>query len=189
MSLLRPQLIIDHVTEITPNFLRTRGLRGIILDLDNTLVAYGSYERDHAMQAWVSALLKSGVRLYLLSNARRSRVRFWSGHFGFAGKGLASKPIPRGFRKALRHIGLPPGEVAMVGDQLFTDVLGGNLAGMFTILVRPLAENSLPHTKLARRFERLVLSRYQDLLPRPTHASHPSSLKPARRAEWPHRRS
>ncbi|PYE51870.1 YqeG family HAD IIIA-type phosphatase [Deinococcus yavapaiensis] len=189
MSLLRPQLIIDHVTEITPSFLASRGLRGIILDLDNTLVAYGSYEHDHAMQAWASALLKAGVRLYLLSNARRSRVRFWSGHFGFAGKGLASKPIPRGFRKAVRHIGLQPTEVAMVGDQLFTDVLGGNLAGMFTILVRPLADNALPHTKLARRFERLVLSRYQDLLPRPVPSSHPSSLKSARRAEWPHRRS
>ena len=160
MSLLRPRLVLDHVTDITTDLLSVHGLRGLLLDLDNTLIAYGSYEDAQEITGWAANLQLSGIKLYLLSNATRERVRFWTERLGFAGKGLSVKPMPRGFRKAARGMGLTPAEVAMVGDQLFTDVLGGNLSGMFTIMVRPLADNALPHTKLARRLERAVLKRY-----------------------------
>lgn len=160
MSVLQPRLVLDHVTDITPPLLAQHGLRGLLLDLDNTLIEYGSYAESRDVQVWAADLMLSGVKLYLLSNATPERVRFWCAQLGFAGKGLASKPIPRAFRRAARRMGLLPGQVAMVGDQLFTDVLGGNLAGMYTIMVRPLTDNALPHTKLTRRVERLVLRRY-----------------------------
>ncbi|ADV65687.1 YqeG family HAD IIIA-type phosphatase [Deinococcus maricopensis] len=160
MSLLKPRLLIDDVIDITPELLRTHGLCGLLLDLDNTLIAYGSYEDRRELDAWVSDLHLAGMKLYLLSNALPERVRYWTGRLGFDGVGLASKPFPRAFRKAADAVGLKPEQMAMVGDQLFTDVLGGNLNGMFTIMVRPLADNALPHTKLARRIERLVLKRY-----------------------------
>lgn len=160
MSVLRPRLVLDHVTEITPDLMIDHDLRGLLLDLDNTLIEYGSYREAREVQTWASELMLSGVRMYLLSNAMPERVRFWTDQLGFSGKGLASKPHPRAFRRAAGRMNLAPDQVAMVGDQLFTDVLGGNLAGMFTIMVRPLADNALPHTKLARRVERLVLRRY-----------------------------
>lgn len=160
MSLLRPHLVLDHVTDISPELLTRHGLRGLLLDLDNTLIAYGSYGEAREIQSWVSGLLLSGIQLQLLSNAMPERVRFWADKLGFAGVGLASKPMPRAFKKATRRMGLLPEQVAMVGDQLFTDVLGGNLVGMFTIMVLPVGDNALPHTKLARRVERLVLKRY-----------------------------
>lgn len=166
MSLFRPRLILSHVTEVTPALLAAHGLRGVLLDLDNTLVEHGSYSDAHDVQAWAMDLSLAGVQLYLLSNATRGRVQFWTGKLGFAGKGLASKPIPRNFRKAARRMGLPPQRVAMVGDQLFTDVLGGNLAGMFTVMVRPLADNALLHTRLARGVEKFVLEQLGEMHPR-----------------------
>jgi HAD superfamily phosphatase (TIGR01668 family) len=160
VSLLKPRLLIDDVTEITPALLRHHGLCGLLLDLDNTLIEYGSYEDRRELDGWVADLHLADMKLYLLSNAMPERVRYWSERLGFDGVGLASKPFPRAFRKAAETVGLKPEQMAMVGDQLFTDVLGGNLNGMFTIMVRPLADNALPHTKLARRVERLVLKRY-----------------------------
>lgn len=160
MSLLRPDDVIGHVHDITPEFLAGRGLRGLLLDLDNTLIPYGSYEERADVMRWAADLRRAGLRLYLLSNARGHRARFWVDKLGFEGVGMAGKPNPRAFRRALGVLGLPPHQVGMVGDQVFTDVLGGNLAGMRTILVQPLALSALPHTRVARRIERAVLKRY-----------------------------
>lgn len=162
MSALQPNDVIDHVRAITPEFLAARGLRGLLIDLDNTLIPYGSYEEGGAteMIGWARDLQDAGIRLFLLSNATSKRAAFWLEKLGFQGVGMAGKPNPRAYRKALSEIGLPAQQVGMVGDQLFTDVLGGNLSGMHTVLVRPLVNNALPHTKIARRLERLVLRRY-----------------------------
>ncbi|GGO34499.1 YqeG family HAD IIIA-type phosphatase [Deinococcus humi] len=162
MSLLRPHDVIDDILLITPEFLARRGLRGLLLDLDNTLVPYGSYEEAAAagMFRWAREVRDSGTLLYLLSNATGRRAAFWLERLGFSGVGLAGKPHPHAYRRALAELALPAHQVGMVGDQLFTDVLGGNLSGMHTILVRPIINNSLPHTRLARQLERAVLRRY-----------------------------
>lgn len=159
-GLLRPRDVLGSIDEITPEFLAERGLRGLLLDLDNTLIPYGSYEDRAEVMRWAADLRRAGVRLYLLSNARSRRARFWVDKLGFEGVGMAGKPNPRAFRRALDTLGLPARSVGMVGDQLFTDVLGGNLAGMHTILVSPLEGNALPHTRAVRRLERAVLKRY-----------------------------
>lgn len=160
MSLLRPRDVIDQISDITPEFLAERFLHGLLLDLDNTLIPYGSYEERADVMRWAAGLRRTGQRLYLLSNARSKRARFWVDKLGFEGVGMAGKPNPRAFHRALDALGLPAWQVGMVGDQLFTDVLGGNLSGMHTILVRPLAGNALPHTRAARKLERAVLKRY-----------------------------
>lgn len=160
MSLLRPRDVIDQISDITPEFLAERFLHGLLLDLDNTLIPYGSYEERADVMRWAAGLRRTGQRLYLLSNARSKRARFWVDKLGFEGVGMAGKPNPRAFHRALDALGLPARQVGMVGDQLFTDVLGGNLSGMHTILVRPLGGNALPHTRAARKLERAVLKRY-----------------------------
>lgn len=158
-GLLQPDDLIDHVSQITPEFLARRGLRGLVLDLDNTLIPYKSYEPADDMVAWATELRGAGIRLYLLSNATAKRAAFWLPRLGFEGVGMAGKPNPRAFRAALGALGLPAHQVAMVGDQVFTDILGGNLVGMHTVLVRPLIDNALPHTRLVRLLERRVLRR------------------------------
>lgn len=162
MSLLEPRDVIDHVTQITPEFLAERGLHGLLIDLDNTLIPYGSYEEQEAAEIirWARDLQQLGTGLYLLSNATGKRAAYWLERLEFNGVGLAGKPNPRAYRRAVGALGLPPQQVGMAGDQLFTDVLGGNLSGLHTILVRPLISNALPHTRLARQLERLVLRRY-----------------------------
>ena len=165
--LLRPDDLIRHVSQITPEFLSARGLRGLVIDLDNTLIPYRSYEDAADMIAWAAGLRGAGIRLYLLSNATAGRAAFWLPRLGFGGVGMAGKPNPRAFRRAVDALGLPAQQVGMVGDQLFTDVLGGNLVGLHTVLVEPLIDNALPHTRLARMLERRVLRRYgHDWLPR-----------------------
>jgi len=158
--LLRPSLVLASVLDITPAFLESHSLRGLLLDLDNTLIPYGSYDERAEVSHWARELQASGCALYLLSNATRERARVWAERLGLPGVGLAGKPFAREYRRGLSSINLPAEQVGMVGDQLFTDVLGGNWSGMFTIMVRPISDNALPHTRLTRRLERLVLKRY-----------------------------
>lgn len=173
--LLRPRLVLGSVLDITPAFLESHGLRGLLLDLDNTLIPYGSYDEQAEVAAWARELQAGGCALYLLSNATRERARIWATRLGLPGVGLAGKPFAREYRRGLSSINLPAEQVGMVGDQLFTDVLGGNWAGMFTIMVRPISDNALPHTRLTRRLERLVLKRY----------GHDWPSKAAGKAPWP----
>ena len=159
-QLLRPRVILPHIYDITPAFMELHDLGGLLLDLDNTLIPYGSYDEQAEVKHWAGALQAAGYPLYLLSNARRERARVWAERLGLPGVGLAGKPFAQGYRRGLSVVNLPAHRVGMVGDQLFTDVLGGNWSGMFTIMVRPISDNALPHTRFARRLERLVLKRY-----------------------------
>ncbi|RDI96649.1 YqeG family HAD IIIA-type phosphatase [Meiothermus sp. QL-1] len=155
--MLWPRARLQSVTEITPLWLRERGLRGVILDLDNTLVPYGFYGEPPAhLVGWLEELKAAGIPLVLVSNGSRARVGYWREKLGVLGLGPAGKPWC-GFRSALRRMGLQACEVAVVGDQLFTDVLGGNLVGAYTVLVPPLSSRELGYTRLVRRLERFVL--------------------------------
>lgn len=143
--------------EISPQWLRERSLRGLLLDLDNTLVPYKTYgEPSPKLMRWIEGLKQAGIRILLISNAMPQRIRYWSGKLNVEGYGPAGKPW-LGFRQGMRKLGLKPREIAVVGDQVFTDILGGNLIGAYTVLVRPLSHHEMGYTRLVRRLERLVL--------------------------------
>ncbi|WP_297853726.1 YqeG family HAD IIIA-type phosphatase [Meiothermus sp.] len=155
--MLRPRARLKSVMEITPEWLQVRGLRALLLDLDNTLVPYKTYgEAPRDLLEWLQTLKDAGIQIMLVSNGSRGRVRYWCERLGVLGFGPAGKPW-FGFRKALRQLALSPREVAVVGDQLFTDVLGGNLIGAYTILIPPLSKRELGYTRLVRKLERWVL--------------------------------
>jgi len=158
LSLFWPDVRVERISDVTPAFLAARGVRGLILDLDNTLVPYGLMDEIPALVGWARGIAASGVQARLVSNAMPERVRVWSDRLDIPGVGVAGKPFPSGFRRAMRDMQLSPREVAVVGDQVFTDVLGGKLSGAFTVLVQPLSQNALPHTRVARALERIVLS-------------------------------
>jgi HAD superfamily phosphatase (TIGR01668 family) len=158
LALLWPDVRLERVEHITRPFLEERGLKGLILDLDNTLVPYGLMDEIPQLVAWARGLSEAGVSARLVSNAMPERVRVWSERLNIPGVGVAGKPLPGGFRRAMRSMGLSGRQVAVVGDQLFTDVLGGKLAGAYTILVDPLSANALPHTRFARAAERVALN-------------------------------
>ena len=159
MRLLLPKERVTRIGEITPDWLAARELRGVIADLDNTLVPYGVAPPPPAELAeWRQALDRAGVPLALVSNAKPGRTRQWAEALGVPGWGLAGKPVPLSLRLTIKKMGLLPAEVAIVGDQLFTDVLGANLAGGYSVLVEPIEpKKGLPHTRWVRRIERRIL--------------------------------
>lgn len=151
MRMFRPRAVLPSLLLLTPDWLRARGLRGVILDLDNTLLPYGEEGLTQEVQAWLEAL-KRDFPIYLLSNALPARFQRIQEALGLPGHAPALKPW-RGFRRALRALGLPPEAVAVVGDQVFTDILGGNLVGAYTVLVPPLRPEEHPYTRLVRLLE------------------------------------
>ncbi len=126
------------------------GIKGIILDLDNTIVSEDDlYISPHA-EAWLQQAKLLGFHLFILSNGkRRYRVEYWSKRLGIAAISPAKKPFPGAFRKAMAHMGVNSSQTVVIGDSLHTDVLGALLAGCGVIQVA-----SLPHPP--RWWERLL---------------------------------
>ena len=152
--LLKPDLMVNNVHALTPALLHEHGIRALMVDLDDTLVASNHDRMDSEFKAWVTNL---DIPLVILSNGHPARVRKWSQELGVRGLALVGKPFWFAFRRGLRLLGSRAEDTAMVGDQLFTDVFGANLAGLKSVLVTPLSPGGLPHTRLARRLEAYIL--------------------------------
>jgi len=155
---VRPDVQVETVADVTPGLLQELGIRGVLVDLDDTLVASNAETLSASAEAWLQDLLTAGLKVAILSNGERKRVRRLAERFGLPAFALVGKPFWFAFRRGLRALGTPAHATAMVGDQLFTDVLGANCAGLTSILVRPLTPGKLPHTRLARRLERRILT-------------------------------
>ncbi len=171
--MLRPDAVVTSVTEVTPDFLHTLGVRAVLVDLDDTLLAAGSDLLEPLFKVWLESLRSAQVPVVILSNGTHARVTRWAQELGLEGLHLTGKPRGRAFRRGLDKLGTPAAETAMVGDQLFTDVLGANLAGMVSVLVTPLSPGKLLHTRVLRQLEKLLLRRY------------PFALNPAGGTLWP----
>jgi len=134
-----PDFSFRDVTGIKPDFLSQLGIRFLMLDMDNTIAAYGTRSPTEEVLQWVAEIKKSGVKLYLVSNSiRKGRAEEFAGilDIGFI-KG-ARKPSPKGVRKAMSETGFDAHESSLVGDQAYTDVLAANRAGVVSIAVRPI---------------------------------------------------
>jgi HAD superfamily phosphatase (TIGR01668 family) len=159
LDLLRPTLHYERVEQIDLAALRRQGIRALILDLDNTLVPFSRPRPARAVVRWVQEAIRQGFRPVILSNNGRGRVREVAERLGVPCIAKARKPLAASYRRALTLVGARPAETAVVGDQVFTDVLGGNRLGLLTILVRPLEEREFVGTRLLRHVERAVLRR------------------------------
>lgn len=134
-----PDQVYKHITEIVPKALVSRGIKLLLADLDNTLAQYGQNEPDAAVVEWRVRLRDAGVTLFLLSNNRRpTRVGQFAKALGAPVLGHANKPSTRGYRAAMERMGCGPEETAMVGDQIFTDILGAKRVGILALLVEPM---------------------------------------------------
>lgn len=154
--LLRPDLVVDAAHHVTPELLGRHGIRGLMVDLDDTLIPSAAHELEGHHRSWFAALRDAGIPTLILSNGERQRVLRVAAELGVEGLPLVGKPFVFAFRRGLARLGTPAAETAMVGDQLFTDVLGANLAGLTSILVTPLS-GGRAHTRVVRRFERMIL--------------------------------
>lgn len=157
MRLLKPDLILKSVLEIDLEKLKKRGIRGLLIDIDNTLIPWEQSLINEELSGWARRASREGLRLCLISNAFEQRVQTVAASLDISAVGQAWKPLNRAFLRGLDLLEAPPGQVAVVGDQLFTDVFGGNRLGMFTILINPLSKREFFTTKLVRSLERRVL--------------------------------
>lgn len=139
MAWFRARFTAHDIYEITGAALEWRGIRLLLADLDNTLVPYGASLPDDRLKRWRDELSAHGVTLFVLSNNRHeNRPRIFSEALEVPYIGHAGKPKTPSFVKAMERMGVTKEQTAIVGDQIFTDVLGGNLAGVSPILVEPI---------------------------------------------------
>lgn len=139
LHLLTPHWRAGTVTEIRLELLRRLGIRALLLDLDNTLLAFRSPRVAADVEQWLVAARDAGFRLCLVSNARPARLQVHADQLGIPMVGGAQKPRRRALRRAMTMLRVEPAETAMIGDQVFADVLVGNRLGLYTILVTPLS--------------------------------------------------
>ena len=153
-----PDRFAPRLKDVSLDALEAAGIRGLIVDLDNTLLGFRETELASEHVAWVAAAHDRGMQIVMVSNNFSDRVRTVADQIGVLGCiPNALKPLPFGFLRAKKMLGLPRRNIAVVGDQLFTDVLGGKVCGHYTILTEPIEAKDFPLTKIFRFFERLML--------------------------------
>lgn len=159
LRLVTPHYRVSNVQELTPEWLRQWGLSALLLDVDCTLTRY-RHDASPEVLAWVTELRTAGIGLCLVSNGMGRRIARFAEQLALPCICKALKPLPRGVRAALQQLHAKPAETAMVGDQLFADILAGRLAGVRTILVTPIHPEEEPwFTRLKRGPEGFLLRR------------------------------
>jgi len=152
-----PDLLVDSIYDIPLDQLRKKGIKGIMFDLDNTLTKYHGPIVGEEIYEWFASLPDNGIAACLVSNSHKARVRLIADDLHIPFVYDARKPMRSGFSRALSLLGLRPSQIAMVGDQIFTDVLGGNRVGVYTILVKPISPEEMWGTRhISRRGERMI---------------------------------
>lgn len=157
MAIFKPTYALRSITEITPAALKKRGIKALILDVDNTLTTHNNPVPAEGISEWIEDMKKHGVKLLIVSNNNAERVTPFAETLGLHFVPNGAKPLPMGFLRAVKELGVPKNRIAVVGDQIFTDILGANLAGVRSIFVYPIEfETSLPF-KIKRAIEKPLL--------------------------------
>ena len=140
---LLPKLITDELTDLTPELLKEHNIRLLMMDFDNTIVPYTTDVPTKKMAAWLEDMNQSDIRLCVVSNSKRDRVRIFCGAYGIDCITHAKKPFTKGIHECLEKYGIPAEHAALVGDQIYTDTFGANNAGCMPILVRAIDNHNI----------------------------------------------
>lgn len=161
MMILYPNADFKKVSEITVEFLNENNIKALILDVDNTLIDYYKNLSEENIN-WAQNLKSNGIKLYILSNSnKKQKVQEVAQKLDVPFKYFAKKPLKMGFKKVQKELQLKPESIATVGDQLFTDVVGGNRCKMFTILVEPINKKDIWITMWKRPLEDFIIKKYK----------------------------
>ncbi len=163
MAIFRPTGTLGNLTLLTPEMLRTLGVRGIVLDVDNTMAAHSDQTPFPGVVEWTERMRAAGVQLVVVSNNFEKRVAPFAEKFGLPHISFAMKPSPFGYLRAKKKMGLCARECAAVGDQIFTDIVGANLCGMRSVLLEPVTRDPALTVRFKRFLERFFRPRYASL--------------------------
>jgi hypothetical protein len=153
-----PDEHVKSILDINPNELKKRGIKGIITDLDNTLVEWDRPNATPQLISWFDEMKKHNILVTIVSNNNEDRVKAFSDPLRIPFIFRARKPMGPAFQKAISQMGIKKEETVVIGDQLLTDVLGGNRSGLYTILVVPVAQTDGFFTKFNRFAERRIMN-------------------------------
>lgn len=156
MKNIYPNAYLKSVQDITIGFLMKNKIKALILDVDNTLIDYYRNLSDDVVK-WATELQGQGLRLYILSNTnKKDKVEMVAKNLGIPYKMFARKPSKKGFLRIQKELNIEPESIGVVGDQIFTDVIGGNRCKMFTILVDPVTPKDYWYTAWKRPIENII---------------------------------
>ena len=160
--LITPQYVFKDVTHITPEWLAQKGIRALVLDIDNTLTADRSQELPAEVAQWLEEMRKAGVALTIVSNGAEQRVKPFARKLGLAYLYRAAKPLPFALMVARRRMGVKRREMAMVGDQLYADRMAAALYGIPGLMVVPRGPDLGAQVVLKRKWEKRHWQAYYD---------------------------
>jgi len=156
---LYPDAYVGSLADISTAYLKQKRIRGLILDLDNTIIPWRAGAIDSRTLKILNSYKESGLRLCVVSNALNRRVSGLLEQIDVPWVARARKPRRKPFLRALDILGTGAAETAVIGDQLFTDVLGGNRLGCHTVLVVPISKKEFIGTRFVRVVEQMLLKR------------------------------
>lgn len=160
MSMFVPDLYFDTIYDVTPNLLQMRGIRFLLLDIDNTLVTYADAVPTESVCNWLKAMYDSGVKCAFVSNNSSDRADMFAENTPCEAFANAHKPFVSSAEKAMKSLGATEADTAVIGDQIFTDILMGKRLGVFTVLVKPIDDKRDFFTRFKRVLEKPFLRLY-----------------------------
>lgn len=155
-----PKGYFKSVSEISLEYLKANNIKGLILDVDNTLIDYYKNMSEYTIK-WANELKQNEIKMCILSNSnKKEKVRDVAQKLELEYIYFGMKPLKRGFKKAKQMLDLENSEIAVIGDQLFTDVIGANRMKMYSILVEPIEEKDILVTLIKRPIENYIKKKY-----------------------------
>ncbi len=161
MALFIPYMMKNRITDLDPRELKEMGIKGLLLDVDNTLALHFDKQPLPGVEQWISEMKSEGILLTIVSNAPKHRVKPFANKLGLSFRYTCLKPLPFKLHRALKEIGLEKDEVFLCGDQLFTDMFCSHLSGIKGLLVTPVEMENKWHFKLRRILEKPLLKGYK----------------------------
>lgn len=164
----KPTWMIEEVSHITPQFLKEQGIQAIMTDLDNTLIAWNCPNGTPELKEWLADLDNHHIQVIVVSNNNSERVAEAVAPFQLTFIAPARKPLKKGFKAAQEQLNVSKDACVMIGDQLLTDIYGGNRFGIKTILVKPLVTTDAWNTRINRFIERWIMKKLKKQNPKLT---------------------
>ena len=157
-----PEYIFETFDAVTPKFLESIGIKGVILDIDNTLEPYENLMPGHQVVDWLRSLWNAGIKTAIVSNNNRERVEKFNSELQMPAYYKAAKPFKRNLLRAMTQMGTDAGSTLLIGDQVFTDVWAAHNAKIPAILVPPIKDKRDAFTRFKRLLERPVIKKYRN---------------------------
>lgn len=159
--LFKPDIKLHGITDITIEHLNKYNIKALLLDVDNTMSTHHGTILTDGLLEWISSMQQNGIKFMVLSNSKKFRTDPFATRIGLPYISMACKPLPFGYWRGIKKLGQKRKNVAIVGDQIFTDVLGGNVVGIKTILLTPIKPEDGWSFKIRRKLEKKLYKKYR----------------------------